>query len=196
MRCATLPRVLHPKRIFQLLPYSNPLLLDKTCCSLNRIADRFGRGTIFGAVSFPARSDIFLESHNMMAFINPHHVHRKPILLRPDVILAGRLEDIKQPTISRQRFSKCKTDEQFFRCIRHFRLELTAIGEGHDNDGLVFPIDEKERRAHQENRHEPKRDNPLLFLPPIAHRYSGHRYSLTRNSSRCPEPKGPLTQGI
>ena len=106
----------------------------------------------------------------MMAFINPYYVHRKPILFRPDVVQAGRLEDIKQSTIRWQRVSKGKTDKQFLRCIRHFRLELTAIWKGDDNHGLLFSIDEKERSTHQENRHEDERDDALLFLPPFAHR--------------------------
>src|SRR5262249_12800713 len=142
------PAQLHPKRIFQLLPYGDSFLPDKTRCCLNRVANRFGRRTIFGAISVPARSNIFLKPNNMMAFINPHHVHRKPILFRPNVILASRFKDIKHSTICRQRLSKCKTDEEFLRSIRHFGLELTAIGKGHDNDGLFLSIDKKERRAH------------------------------------------------
>ena len=73
-------------------------------------------------------------------------------------------------TIHRQCLSKGKTDEQFLRGIRHFRLELTTVRKGDNDDGLFLSIDEKVRSAHQKNRHEGERDDTFLFLSPIARR--------------------------
>ena len=112
-----------------------------------------------------------------MTFVDPYHIHREPIRFRPEVVLPRRLKDIEQSTVRRQCFSKGKTDKQFLRCICDLRLKFTTIRERNDDDGLLFSIDTKKRRAHQKNRHKSERDDTLLFLPPIACLYGRHRYS-------------------